>query len=152
MKRQSAGKLINELSRAAQCYFKHEFQANNIGHAQLRTLFYIAHNEGNTQKELGEYLHLDKSSITSQLQILEKNGYISRQTSKEDARKQVIFITDKATKLLPTIETVLVSWTETLLDGFSNEERTELFAYLNKMSENARMKLSELQKDNEMKG
>lgn len=147
-KQASAGRLINELSRFAHIYFHHEFKKYNIGHAQIRTLFYIAHNEHQTQKQLAEYLNLDKSSITSQLQILERNGYISRTTSKKDARMQIIGITDKTKEILDPLKQVLSSWTATLLDGFSEKEHVDIFNYLERMSENAKNKLSQIQKNN----
>ena len=137
----SAGRLINELSRAAHIYFHNEFRKYAIGHAQIRTLFYVANNEGLTQMDLVKHLNLDKSSVTSQLQILEKNGYISRTTSKTDARKQVIGITDKTQKILDPMKQVLATWSNTLLAGFSEEERTSLLEYLLRMRDNASAKV-----------
>ena len=146
IKNMSAGRLIGELSRAAHIYFQHEFKNYNIGHAQIRTLIYIAQNEGKTQKELAQYLNLDKSSITSQLQILEKNGYIKREKSKIDARKQVINPTDKTNEILPSMKIVLSRWTETLLEGFDEKERSEIFTYLQKMRDNAKNRTLNIQK------
>lgn len=145
-KKYSAGKLISELSRAAHIYFHNEFKKYNIGHAQIRTLLYIAHNENFTQKELVNILNLDKSSITSQIQILEKNGYIIREISDKDARIQIIRISDKTRKILPSLLSVFESWTDTILDGFDAEERIEIFKYLEKMKTNAKNKLSTLNK------
>ena len=142
---ESAGKLINEISRGSQMYFQYKFKEYNIGHAQVRTLFHIASHEGLTQKQIGEHLNLDKSSITSQLQILERNGYIIRTTSKLDARMQVIDITDKTREIMKPIRKVLSSWTETLLDGFNETERTNIFNYLGRMRANAKNKLSQIQ-------
>ncbi len=142
MKNNSAGKIIDELSRAGQIYLQHEFSRYNIGYAQVKTLLYLAENKDKTQKELVQYLNLDKSSITSQLQILEKNGYIVRQTSKVDARKQVVNITDKANIKLPELKIVFASWTNTLLTGFNEKERSDIFKYLEKMRENVYDQLS----------
>jgi DNA-binding MarR family transcriptional regulator len=142
----SAGRLINELSRGAHMYFQHEFKEYNIGPAQVRTLFHIAYNEGQTQKQIGTYLSLDKSSITSQLQILERNGYIIRTTSKLDARMQVIGITDMTKEIIVPLQQVLSSWTETLLDGFNETERSDVFNYLDRMKNSAKNKLSQIHK------
>ena len=146
IKNASAGRLINEISRAGHICFQHEFKKFNIGHAQIRTLLYIAQNDGKTQKELAEFLNLDKSSITSQLQILEKNGYINREKSKLDARKQVINPTSKTQEIMPSLQQVLLSWTETLLEGFDDNERAKIFKYLQKMRINAQNKLSSIYK------
>jgi len=136
----SAGKLIGELSRAAHIYFQSEFKPYSIGHAQIRTLLFIAKNEGSSQLELSKHFNLDKSSITSQLQLLERNGYISRRVHDRDARKHQLFITEKTRDILEPVKKVHASWTSILLDGFSENEKTELFTYLEKMLSNAKKK------------
>ena len=139
--KKSAGKLINELSKAADIYFKAEFRKYSIGHAQIRTLLFLAQNEGISQLELSRSLNLDKSSITSQLQTLEKNGYISRYISEVDARMHQLNVTDKTREILTPLKKVFSSWTEVLLDGFSASERTRIFYYLEKMRNNVQNKL-----------
>lgn len=138
---QSAGKIIGELSRAANVYFQNKFKEYSIGHAQVRTLHYIALNEGITQIELSDYLKLDKSSITSQLRILEKNGYIKITTSPIDARTHHIFITDKTKEILEPLKKIFYTWTDILLDGINENERKNLFILLEKMQDNAKRKL-----------
>lgn len=144
MKKLSAGRLINELSRASHVYFQREFKKFQIGYAQIRTLYFVAKNKGITQKDLAYNLNLDKSSITSQLQILEQNGYITRQASEKDARKQTIDISDKTLEILPSLQDVLETWTETLLAGFNEDEREQIISILIKMRSNANNKLAEI--------
>ena len=144
----SAGKLIGGISRAAHIYFQSQFKEYSIGHAQVRTLHYIAQNDGITQMELANYLNLDKSSITSQLNILEGNGYIKKHISKSDARKLQISITNKTNKILEPLKNVFSLWTETLLDGFSEIEKIELFKYLEQMQKNANNKIQEIKENN----
>ena len=146
--RKSAGRLINELSRAAHIYFQAEFKEYSIGHAQIMTLLFIARNEGISQLDLSEQFNLDKSSITSQLKILEKNGYISRHTSENDARVLHLNITDKTREILEPLKMIFSSWTETLLDGFSEGERENVFYYLEKMLGNAKNKLNQIKETN----
>ncbi len=140
----SAGKLINELARASHIFFHAEFRKYSIGHGQIRTLFFIAHHEGLTQMELAKHLKLDKSSITSQLQLLERNGYIVRRTSDTDARKQVIGITPSTKKILGPMRKVLEDWSETLLEGFDHEEQELLLSYLERMRNNARNRIENI--------
>lgn len=143
-KNKSAGRLIGELSRAALIYFNHQFKAYSIGHAQIRTLLYIAENEGLTPKEIAGQLVLDKSSITSQLKILEGNSYIVRKRDSRDARMQQVFITQKTKNVLEPIRKILGSWSATLLDGFNEKEQEQLFIFLEKMRENAQKQLEGL--------
>lgn len=63
-----------------------------------------------------------------------------------DARKQVIGISDKTRDILPEMQNVLESWTETILSGFNEEERRQVFRILLKMRSNAKIKLTEISK------
>ncbi len=146
----SIGQIINELSRVSHSYFQQELKKYQIGHGQIRTLFFIAHHEGLTPKEIADYLRLDKSSLTSQLQLLERNKYIERVTCEKDARKQEIKITDKTKKILPPIKQTFYSWTDSLLEGFSKEDIMQLTNYLKKMRENVREKLEKDQESDKV--
>ena len=143
----SAGRYISELSRAAHVYFKYEFKQYGIGHAQIITLLFISRNEGLSQLELGTLLNLDKSSVTSQLSLLESNGFILRKKSETDGRILQLFITQKTKTLLEPLKHVFSNWTETLLKGFSEVERNILFDYFERMRSNAKDKLTQLKQD-----
>lgn len=143
---ESAGKLISELSRAAHIYFQSEFKQYSIGHAQLFTLLIISRNEGISQLEISKKLNLDKSSITSQLSILEKNEYILKKVDTKDARGYQIFLTSKSKKILKPIKKVLASWSETLLDGFTEDEKEAVFQYLIRMRDNVKIKIDNIKK------
>lgn len=148
---QSAGKIIDELSRASHIFFQHQFKDYSIGHAQVRTLRFISNNNGITQVELTKYLKLDKSSVTSQLNNLEKNGYIFRSISSKDARIHTIYITDKTKEIFSPLMNIFSSWTDTLLNNFSEKEKTDIFKILNKMQENAQTKINALKVNEEKK-
>nr|WP_319265447.1 MarR family transcriptional regulator [uncultured Draconibacterium sp.] len=141
-----AGRMIGELSKAAHRYFQSEFKALSIGHAQIATIMYVSRHEGVSQYELAKYLHLDKSSITSQIRLMEQNGYIHRTPADNDARVMQISLTDKTREILPQLTAVFADWTDTILDGFSEDEQEELFQYLKRMQINARKKLEQLKK------
>lgn len=49
--------------------------------------------------QLGSILHLDAGTLTPLLKHLEKDGYITRERSKEDERVTIISITKKGTDL-----------------------------------------------------
>jgi len=147
----SAGKIIGEISRASHVFFQHQFKDYSIGHAQVRTLHFLSYNNGITQAELTDYLKLDKSSVTSQLNNLEKNGYINRTISSKDARIRTIHITDQTKEIFDSLMNVFSSWTEILLNNFSEKEKTDIFILLNKMQDNAQSKINELKVNEEKK-
>ncbi len=140
----SAGKLIGIISRASQVYFHENFRPYNIGHGQIRTLLFISKHEGLTQNEVASHFDMDKSSITSQINILEENGYVKRERSEKDGRYFQLHITDKTKEILKPIKEIHSQWTTILLEGFSNEEQEELFNYLERMKDNAIGEVSDI--------
>jgi len=151
MKNQSVGKRIGVLSRATHTFFQYKFKNFSIGHAQVLTLHFISLHDGISQNELVRYFGMDKSSITSQIKMLEKNGYIIRKIHEKDSRGRRIFITDKTQTIKPELHKIFSSWSEFLLHDFSEDEKGLIFQFLDKMIENAQKTLKELKEDEENK-
>ena len=49
--------------------------------------------------QLGSILHLDAGTLTPLLKNLEKEGYVTRQRSKEDERVTIVSVTEKGNEL-----------------------------------------------------
>lgn len=149
--RKLVGKNIGFLSRAAHRYLKHQLRDYSIGHAQVLTLHFISQNNGLSQNALGHHFNLDKSSVTSQLNILEKNGYIIRKRDENDCRGRRIFITEKTKAIQPELYERFAEWTKILLHGFSEKEVEMIYSLIVKMIINAKKAIGELNKDEEKK-
>lgn len=80
---------------------------------------------------------LDKSSLTSQLKKLEKNGYIERKTDPKDRRAKRIVLTNKTRIIQDDLHDIFISWSKILLDGLDENERETAFRLLDKMQTNA---------------
>ena len=48
------------------------------------------------QKDIEEEFQIRKSTVTGYVQLMEKNGYLTRESDKEDARKKRLVPTEKA--------------------------------------------------------
>ncbi len=144
IKNRSIGKEIGVLSRTAHIYFQTQFKDYSIGHAQVMTLHYICRNNGRSQNELVKHFSLNKSSVTSQLNILEKNGYIIRKTDINDSRGRKIFITEKTKAIEADLHDKFISWSRLLLEGINAEEQEKLFFLLDKMNSNAQGAILEM--------
>jgi len=59
--------------------------------------------DGITIGELGQRVALDGSTITGILDRMEKNGYVERRPNAEDRRSALVYLTDKARKVGPSI-------------------------------------------------
>jgi DNA-binding MarR family transcriptional regulator len=79
--------------------------------------------------------------------MLERNGYISRTKSENDARMYQLNMTDETRGILEPLKMVFFSWTEILVDRFSQKEREEVFDYLERMRDNAKNKLHQMKEE-----
>lgn len=147
----SIGKKIGILSRSQQIYFSNNLKKYSIGHSQITTLHYISHHDGLTQYELIKHLQLNKSSVTTQLNNLEKNGYITRKIYKSDKRERKIFITEKTKQIKDSLHEVFTSWSNILTKGFTETERELSYKLLNKMIDNTKNEISKIKLDEEKK-
>lgn len=59
--------------------------------------------KGISVREVSAKLHVDPSFVTTQTKHLEKNGFMRREPSKEDARVVLMSLTDKAHKQLANL-------------------------------------------------
>ncbi len=148
-KHRSAGKEIGILARCAHKYFHHKLDNFSIGHAQIRTLHYICKHDGISQKTLARHLHLDKSSVTSQIERLENHGYIRRKASDKDRREKQIYITAKTTAIKGKLMKVFDGWSLQLIKNFSDEEVEIFFDLMDKMKSNAFETLKNLRNTDE---
>ena len=134
----SIGRLISILQRASQIYFQRESKPLGLPYGQFQALHFIGQNEGVQQSRVQEHFELDKGSVSSLMKGLEKNGFIERRPDESDKRAVNIFLTAKAQKLLSSIVKVYRSWTATLLQGFSDDEKEALFGYMERMMANVK--------------
>ena len=81
------------------------------------------------QKDIEEEFQIRKSTVTGYVQLMEKNGYLTRESDKEDARKKCLVPTARAEKLREAI----------LEDIKQNEKLLEKGNFLQKMSQHANM-------------
>lgn len=75
-----------------------------------------------TQKEIEELFCIRRSTANHMFQLMEKNGYISRTQSSEDARVKVLSITDKGVGAHKEFSNKLSEFENQLLQGCSEEE------------------------------
>lgn len=145
----SIGWRIGRLQRAAHVYFKHRFGELGLGHAQGITLHHICRHNGMDQLALLDKVRLDKSSLTSQLQKLEENGYITREADPADRRAKRIVITDKTRAIEAELHDIFASWTRILTEGLNDSECDTLITLLDKLQSNASETLIELRENDE---
>ncbi|GAB6106786.1 MarR family winged helix-turn-helix transcriptional regulator [Fusibacter bizertensis] len=132
------GKLISVLYRAGQSFFAHQTSAFDIGGGQLTLIFYLYKHNGASQDELTRALEVDKATITRSIHKLEKEGIVKRIKDEMDHRINRIVLTDVGFSLQNELKGIALSWHETLLEGFSIDEITQLEILFGKLLSNAR--------------
>lgn len=84
---------INRLHRWAA---ENKFAGCRIHRSQHGLLMYLSHvNKTPTQKELADHFEVSPAAIANSMKRLEADGYIKREINVNDARQNMIFITDK---------------------------------------------------------
>ena len=89
-------------------------------------------NEGISQEELAEALHLNESTIARNLKKLEDKGFIERI---KDKRKKIIKITPKGGKIAQKVMDLDEMWDKKLKSNLTDEEYDNLLKTLRKISE-----------------
>ena len=74
------------------------------------------------QKDIEEEFQIRKSTVTGILKLMEKNGYIYRESAKQDARLKQIIPTEKAEKIRPAILKSIEEGEAKMLRGIPKED------------------------------
>ncbi|MBE5924290.1 MAG: MarR family transcriptional regulator [Lachnospiraceae bacterium] len=85
--------------------------------------------------QLGSILHLDAGTLTPLLKKLEKEGYVTRERSKEDERITIVSITEKGMDLKEKCKDIPLKLAQSST-SLSDEESKQLYHLLYKFLEN----------------
>lgn len=88
------------------------------------------------QRDIEKEFSIRRSTATAMLQLLEKNGYITRVISTEDARLKKIVLTKKAFERHKVISQEIDKTEERLYNGLTKEEISVFFKVAEKLKEN----------------
>ena len=109
-----------------------------IHHSQHRVLVHLARRGGEppSQKELAERLGVSPAAVTTLLQRLEKEGYISRAITDEDNRRHEIRITERGLAKVLEGREIFESIDRAMFEGFSEEEMATLISFMERIDQN----------------
>ncbi|MGG7178334.1 MarR family winged helix-turn-helix transcriptional regulator [Clostridium paraputrificum] len=88
------------------------------------------------QKDIEKEFRIRRSTATGMLQLLEKNGYIKRESVESDARLKKLVLTPKAIIAIEELENILIEFNKHLHEGISEEEKEIFFAIVDKVKKN----------------
>lgn len=88
------------------------------------------------QRDVEKHLEISRASVTSVLQLLEKNGFIRRESVKNDARLKKIVVTEKGLQANNRILELLDQMERNLVKGISEEEMELFISVLERIRKN----------------
>ena len=111
---------------------------DNLTGTHGRAIGYFWHNRHRDifQKDFEQEFGIRRSTASSMLSLMEKNGLITRQSVPYDARLKKIVLTDKAVEIQNFVNKNLDEFEEGISRGISNEELEVFFGVLEKIREN----------------
>lgn len=88
------------------------------------------------QRDVEKHLEISRASVTSILQLLEKNGFIRRESVKTDARLKKIAVTEKGYQANDRILNSLDRLESNLTEGISPEEMEVFISVMERIKKN----------------
>jgi DNA-binding MarR family transcriptional regulator len=107
--------------------------SSSVSSVQFGVLAVLARRPGASQRELGDELDLDRSTIADLVARLQRHGFLQRERHDTDRRRNALELTEaghaELKRLRPRVDLV----EHALTDGLSAEEREELRRLLHRL-------------------
>lgn len=97
-----------------------EFELNR---SQASVLFMLYQQDSMSQKELAAKLNITAPSITSMIQKMERDQYITREPDRHDQRVMRLTLTEKGKSCIQAVKDVADRMEDIMLQGMSLEEK-----------------------------
>lgn len=132
------GKMMHFISNSMKRKIDQKVAEFGLTSVQSRVLHFIdisrRENKPVFQKDLEENFDVRKSTVTNVLQLLEKNGYLKRESVATDARLKQLILTEKGEEATVVVQKIIVEEEKEILKYVSEEEKATFFYVLNKIS------------------
>lgn len=103
-----------------------------------RILNYLMTHDGSNQKDIAAATFLEPPSVTSVLAVMEREDLVRRDISREDRRRNQVYITEKGKAAMNDVQRIADTVSSQALRGFTQQEVAQFRDFLNRMEENAR--------------
>ena len=130
------GQLNAAIYRNMQIFLGNKLSALDIKNGQYDFFLVISLNEGISQKQLSEHLHIGKSTTAKAVKNLVSKGYVRKQKDEKDGRIDHLFLTDKGRKEAPFVEAIFIENQSVAESGLSETESAQLMVLMNKVLNN----------------
>ena len=135
------GKHLLDTSHQLKLYLDSTLGGFGLNGLQARILGFVDHNDrlGRDvyQKDIEAEFKIRRSSVSSVLDTMEKNGYVRRVSVLSDARLKKLELTDKAKATGEMYHNKVVEFEASIEEGLTEEEINTLKILLEKLMNNA---------------
>ena len=133
--------LLSRTAHAMQNYSRPHLSKLGLSPGQPKVLRCLAARGPCSQRVLADYCEVDPSAICRMLDSLERDGFLIRRPSKTDRRAGEVVLTEKGRAVFEAWDSQLKQLEETMLLGFSDQEREQLRDFLARAYRNVGGKL-----------
>lgn len=132
-----AQQLILKADRMNKQLYSRMGQKLNMHRSQHMVLMYIANSNANvSQKEIADTFEISPPAVAMLMKRLEKNGYVARESSREDNRCNVITLTEKGKKVVEATNKLGDQCNSVAFCNFSEEEIDMFILIMEKLEKN----------------
>jgi DNA-binding MarR family transcriptional regulator len=88
------------------------------------------------QKDVEQHFSIGRSTVTNIIQLMEKKGFVARQSVEHDARLKKVVLTEKGIQSHETMEALIESLDMSLVEGITDGELEVFYSVIEKLKEN----------------
>ncbi len=129
---------INIISRCSGMFRSERLKGTELSGCHTAYILAVCHNPGISQDQLARHICINRSNVTRQLAYLEEHGFVERRQSETDRRVLLVYPTERAEAILPTVLAVVHEWSDYITAGFSDDELDQLDGMLERIAERAK--------------
>jgi DNA-binding MarR family transcriptional regulator len=108
---------------------------------QARCIWAISTNDGITQRDLAELLHVSRPTVTAMLQRLERSGFVERSNDADDARLTRICLTPSGRELDGKLRAFHRDYINATIGSMSEADRSQFVRLLGVLRANIEQEL-----------
>ncbi|MFC1796829.1 MarR family winged helix-turn-helix transcriptional regulator [Pseudomonadota bacterium] len=112
----------------------HRFSGSGLTVAQANVIFTLGNTDGMTCKDIGDWTHITKGTLTGVIDRLELKGLVERWAVEGDGRKTIVALTRKGEKLFEREYPRQISYLKERFDGMSAADRKQAIRLLQEIS------------------
>ena len=128
--------MLDRTAKSYQIHFDNQMRKLGLTRSQWLLLVQLYHCDGTTQRDLADLMGMGESALGKLTQKLEAGHWLERRPDARDGRAFNLYIADAKRDLVAKLVTMLIMETERSLKGFSQEERTQLMRFLDRIQNN----------------